>query len=291
MTALPTGPEITPVSFAADGAFEARVIDSTYNQRIQVLDYRFQDARAFVEALRRRAEASGFGKVFMKSRAGDTPALETAGMEREATIPAYFGGEDADVVALFVDPSRRESPHLDEERQILEKVRSAPRQPDPPPLPTDHQSLTATPEDAEELAALYAEVFVSYPYPIQDPSYLVDTMRSHVVYRIVRDERNRVVAAASGETDPDHGNAEMTDFATLPDQRRKGLALHLLAGLEEEMERKGIEHLYTIARARSFGMTRVFYNRGYRFTGTLVNNCHISGGFEDMHVWCRPKSD
>jgi putative beta-lysine N-acetyltransferase len=291
MTAPPTAPEITPVSFAEDGAFEARVIDSAYNQRVQVLDYRFQDARAFVGALRRRAEELGFGKVFMKSRAGDTPSLETAGMVREATIPRYFAGEDADVLALFVDPARRKSPHHDEQQQILEKVRSAARQPDPPPLPPDHQSLTAAPDDAEELASLYAEVFASYPYPIQDPSYLVDTMRSHVVYRIVRDERNRVVAAASGETDPDHGNAEMTDFATLPDQRRKGLALHLLAGLEQEMESKGIEHLYTIARARSFGMTRVFYNRGYRFTGTLVNNCNISGGFEDMHVWCRPTSE
>jgi hypothetical protein len=37
-------------------------------------------------------------------------------------------------------------------------------------------------------------------------------------------------------------------------------------------------------------MTRVFYNRGYVYTGTLVNNCHISGGFEDMHVWCRPQT-
>jgi hypothetical protein len=34
-------------------------------------------------------------------------------------------------------------------------------------------------------------------------------------------------------------------------------------------------------------MNRVFYNRRYRWTGTLVNNCHISGGFEDMHVWCK----
>ena len=33
-------------------------------------------------------------------------------------------------------------------------------------------------------------------------------------------------------------------------------------------------------------MNRVFYNRGYEMTGTLVNNCHIAGQFEDMHVWC-----
>lgn len=289
MTAPPAAPEITPVPFSRDGVFDARVIDSAYNQRIQVLGYRFEDAEAFVGALRERAADKGFGKVFMKARAADAPALEAAGMVREATINGYYAGENAAVMGLFTDPARRETPHQQEQDEILAKVRSATRQPDPPPLPPDHRSVTATPEDAEELATLYAEVFASYPYPIQDPQYLIDTMRSHVVYQIVRDERGRVVAAASGETDPDHGNAEMTDFATLPDQRRKGLALHLLAGLEEEMHRLGIRHLYTIARARSFGMTRVFYNRGYVFTGTLVNNCHISGAFEDMHVWCRPE--
>jgi putative beta-lysine N-acetyltransferase len=79
----------------------------------------------------------------------------------------------------------------------------------------------------------------------------------------------------------------MTDFATRADQRGLGLAQHLLAALESDMERRGILNLYTIARARSAGMNRVFYNRGYDWTGTLVNNCHIAGRFEDMHVWCR----
>ena len=96
-----------------------------------------------------------------------------------------------------------------------------------------------------------------------------------------------MVAAASAETQPPHRSAEMTDFATLPEQRGAGLAQHLLAALESDMADLGIFNLYTIARARSAGMNRVFYNRGYEWTGTLVNNCHISGSFEDMHVWCR----
>jgi beta-lysine N6-acetyltransferase len=108
-----------------------------------------------------------------------------------------------------------------------------------------------------------------------------------VVYRIVRDGDGAVVAAASAETDPEHHNAEMTDFATLPDQRGLGLAQHILDALEADMAERGIPNLYTIARARSAGMNRVFHNRGYAWTGTLVNNCHIAGRFEDMHVWCR----
>ena len=57
--------------------------------------------------------------------------------------------------------------------------------------------------------------------------------------------------------------------------------------IEDDMEDLGIPNLYTIARARSAGMNRVFHNRGYGRTGTLVNNCHIAGRFEDMHVWCK----
>jgi hypothetical protein len=57
------------------------------------------------------------------------------------------------------------------------------------------------------------------------------------------------------------------------------------------MAERAILNLYTISRARSAGMSRVFYNRGYEWTGTLVNNCHISGEFEDMHVWCKSLAD
>lgn len=78
-----------------------------------------------------------------------------------------------------------------------------------------------------------------------------------------------------------------TDFATLPSQRGLGLAQHILAALENDMAEREILNLYTTARARSAGMNRVFHNRDYEWTGTLVNNCHIAGQFEDMHVWCK----
>jgi putative beta-lysine N-acetyltransferase len=112
-------------------------------------------------------------------------------------------------------------------------------------------------------------------------------MDSHVLYRIVRNAENVIVAAASAETCRRHHNAEMTDFATLPSERGLGLAQHLLSALEDDMREWSLPNLYTIARARSAGMNRVFYNRGYSRTGTLVNNCHIAGHFEDMHVWCK----
>jgi putative beta-lysine N-acetyltransferase len=154
-------------------------------------------------------------------------------------------------------------------------------------LPEGYRLIVAESGDTHELAELYQDVFASYPFPISDPDYLEATMKSHVVYRIVRDAGGALVAAASAETCRRHRNAEMTDFATLPSQRGLGLAQHILAALESDMRGWAIPNLYTVARARSAGMSRVFHNRGYEMTGTLVNNCHISGRFEDMHVWCK----
>lgn len=267
--------------------FLARIVLSRHNQRIQVLDYEGDNRTGLVAALDRKGRELGFGKVFMKADTLHRPELEDAGMEAEASITGYFAGEDAVVLALFLDPDRRRRPHLDEQEQILEAVNSRRPSSGAGRLPEGYTTRVASDDDFEDLARLYRSVFASYPYPITEPAYLRETATAHVVYRIIRDGDGALVAAASAETDREHRNAEMTDFATLPSQRGLGLARHLLTALESDMRRESIPNLYTIARARSAGMNRVFANLGYEWTGTLVNNCHISGDFEDMHVWCR----
>jgi putative beta-lysine N-acetyltransferase len=271
----------------AGDRWRATVTASDLNRRLQVLEHRGPDVAELAEVLRQEAESRSYGKVFLKARALERPALEAAGMEAEATLWGYFDGVDGVVMSMFVDDERRQRPFAAEEAAILEGVMARPPEPDPRPLPRGYRESTAGPEDAEPLAELYADVFASYPFPITDPGYLRDSMASHVVYRLIRNAHGRLVAAASAETAPALSNAEMTDFATRPGERGNGLALRLLAGLEEEMAVRGLTNLYTIARARSFGMNRVFRNRGYEMTGTLANNCHIAGQFEDMHVWCR----
>ncbi len=274
-------------SLASPGSFRAEIIPSVVNRRLQVLSYDAEDAEGFVAALIERAQRQRFTKVFLKARATDAEALIAAGMIYEATIRGYHNGEDAAVLALFLEATRREQPALGEQDEILSAVGATSRRACAPSLPEGYRLSLAHSDDVAELAALYAKVFASYPYPIDDPGYLRETLESHVVYAIVRDGTERVVAAASGETVPALRNAEMTDFATLPDQRRRGLAQHLLTTLETEMGERGITNLYTIARARSFGMTKTFHACGYDLTGTLIQSCDIAGGFEDMHVWCK----
>jgi len=275
----------TVVSLSGDG-WEAEAILSDHNRRLQVLSYGGPNLAGLVEGLRNAAAARGYGKLFLKAPPLERPALEAAGMTAEATIWRYFRNADAVVMSLFLDLKRLHQPFAEEEAEILEAVTARAPEPEPRDLPGGYLEATATEADVPDLARLYGQVFASYPFPITDPEYLGATLRSHVVYRIIRDGSGEVVAAASAETDREEGHAELTDFATRPDQRGHGLALRLLAGLEQEMGERGIGGLHTIARARSFGMNRVFFNRGWELTGTLVNNCHIAGRLEDMHVWC-----
>ena len=270
------------------GLFRAKVILSPLNRRVQVKDYDAQDYSAMAAELRALATANGYGKVWVKARASEREELELAGFAYEAVIPGFYDGQDAVSMAIFAAEDRCERPHRMKEEEILAHACSGSPRDDFRPLPESHTSAIFTPGDAEDLAALYAEVFPTYPYPITEPEYLRKTAASHIIYRLVRNETGQLVAAASAEVMPELHNSEMTDFASLPSERGKGLAQFLLRMLEEDAkERFGVRHMYTIARALSFGMLRTFHNCGYLHSGTLVNNCNISGQFETMHVFYR----
>lgn len=267
-------------------AYEAELLLSPINERIQVYRYDARDFAALGQALHALATANGYGKVWVKAPAGDRDALQALGFVCEGRIPGYFSGRDAVCMSWFVTEARTKRPTGEQEEEILRKALAGPAGTRKPrPLPRGYTTALFTEADADELAALYAEVFPTYPYPIADPAYLRETARTHVIYRLVRNPAGQLVAAASAETNPALHNAEMTDFAALPSERGKGLAQFLLRQLEKD----AVEHFsttchYTIARALEPGMLRTFHHLGYKLTGTLVNNCNIAGKFETMHL-------
>ncbi|MDH4057298.1 MAG: hypothetical protein OEU76_00970, partial [Cyclobacteriaceae bacterium] len=59
----------------------------------------------------------------------------------------------------------------------------------------------------------------------------------------------------------------------------------LLFKLENELTKQGINCLYSLARAESYGMNKAFFQLGYTYGGRLINNCYIFSGLEDMNVW------
>ena len=95
----------------------------------------------------------------------------------------------------------------------------------------------------------------------------------------------KLIALASAEIDRKGSNAEMTDFATLPDFRGNNLAQLLLKAMEKEMRLTGIQTLYTIARLHSPAMNRTFLKLQYHYAGTLIRNTQIAGRVESMNVY------
>ena len=107
-------------------------------------------------------------------------------------------------------------------------------------LPPGWTCAPAAEDDADDLAALYGEVFATYPFPIADPGYLRATMAGDYRYFIVRTEDGRLAAASSAEIYREDENVEMTDFAVHQAFRGKNLSGLLLSRMEEEMRAAGM---------------------------------------------------
>jgi putative beta-lysine N-acetyltransferase len=137
--------------------------------------------------------------------------------------------------------------------------------------------------DVDQITDLYLKVFLSYPFPIHNPGYILKTMKENVRYFGVR-KKGKLIAVASAEIDSEGKNAEMTDFATDPEFRGQKLGQLLLAHMEKEMKSMGMKTLYTIARLPSIPMNKVFLKHQYQYAGTLLRNTQIAGRIESMNV-------
>jgi putative beta-lysine N-acetyltransferase len=254
------------------------------NNRIYLMKLDPGDLPGIIDQLDALATKNGYTKIFAKVPSLHASAFTEGGYRMEGRIPRFYNGEtDAAFFGKFIDPRREATAQRDEIEKNIILAQSKTGTP-AKPLPEGYTLRPAVEADAKELAAVYKQVFASYPFPIHDPDYLIETMRSHVCY-FVAEIDGKIAAASSGEMDIENRNAEMTDFATLPDHLGNGLAVHLLKFMEPEMKQRGIATLYTIARAISPGMNITFSKCGYIFGGTLINNTQISGAIESMNLW------
>lgn len=227
-----------------------------------------------------------YSKIIAKIPKENVSVFEDSGYRLEASIPGYLNGVgDIAFLSKYFNKDRQCEQNGTRINEILMLAKEKSIQ--------DHLTIddistlrigVTDLSDTEQMSLLYREVFQTYPFPIHDQKYLRETMKSNVRYFYVR-EGNKMVALSSAEMDLDYSNVEMTDFATLPPYRGKGLATKLLETMENIMRLKGIKTAYTIARAISAGMNITFAKMGYTYAGTLTNNTNISGDIESMNVW------
>ncbi|HBX23246.1 MAG TPA: putative beta-lysine N-acetyltransferase [Desulfotomaculum sp.] len=256
------------------------------NKRLKVLHYRVQDWPQAVSWLDRAACEHQLGKILFNIKSPENYVLNNFGYIQEGVIPAFFRGADALCFSRFTDFERSQSQYQEQEEDILTQIKNTQHRSATKMLPAGLKLNRIDPDQAEDLVALYRQIFSSYPSPLLDPDYVFKVMTTHVCFWGVF-KGDTIISAASAEMDLVNCNAEITDCATLPVYRGQGLLSHLISVLEKEMQARKIGPLYSLARAGSYGMNAALDRLGYAYRGRFINNCHIGGRFEDMNLWTK----
>jgi putative beta-lysine N-acetyltransferase len=253
------------------------------NDRVYLMKLAPEDLPGIANDVYELGRRHGYSKLFAKVPADAMSHFTDLGFVDEARVPFMHKGERAGYfMSKYLDQGRAIPRNIERISAVLDQAER--KRHEPLALTGGEEILRLRLGDADELAELYGAVFETYPFPLDDPSYIRQAMIADTAFFGIVSE-GRIVAAASVELDMEWRCAEMTDFATRPEFRAKGAAGRLLATMEEASRDINIEVAYTIARAESFGMNIVFARAGYTFGGTLHNNTQIAGKLESMNVW------
>lgn len=263
---------------------KSKIQHGKLSDRVYLMSLHQDDMPGIIKVIEHLVKENSYTKIFAKIPQSLEKTFEEFLFEREALIPNFYSGSENGIfMAQFFDGRYQQNNSMQID-SILKIANKKSADTSPITRQSKYQLRKATPEDIDQICAVFSKVFDSYPFPIFDPQYIKDTMADHIDYYVACEGKN-VISVSSAEIDKDHHNAEMTDFATLPEFRSQGIAQSLLQKMEKDMKKKDIDIVYTIARALSVGMNITFAKQGYHFAGTLVNNTNIAGKIESMNIW------
>ncbi|MEE4242698.1 MAG: putative beta-lysine N-acetyltransferase [Desulfopila sp.] len=258
-----------------------------HNNRIYLMQLDMEKSHLLLPFLERLAGEKGYTKIFARIPAFSWSVFAEAGYIKEGVVPGFFQGNVDGIFSARYLSERRRKDQMDPE--LLGLIRGSKR-----PLasagkkdislPPNVEVVQCAPADTSTMSSIYRNIFATYPFPVDQPQYLEKNMGANVLYFSIR-VNGEIAALASAELDPDNSNAEMTDFATRKQWRGRGFARELLRHMHEQARQRGVKTAYTIARARSYGMNRVFQREGYTYGGFFPNNTQIAGSIESMTLW------
>lgn len=253
-----------------------------HNNRVYLMKLDKRDAERMPFMLSDIARAEGYTKIFCKVPKWSAPLFFANGFILEGTIPQlYKDNEDGFFISKFLSTERLlniEKEKLNSLGRLLYSNQEGKRL-----IATSYVIRPLSVEDVDQIAGIYDKIFETYPFPIQDPEYLIESMNNDVFY-YGAEKNGTIVAVAAAEVDRKGSNAEMTDFATLKEHQGNRLASLILQTMEAEMSKQGITSLYTIARLNSLPMNKTFLRANYQYAGTLINNTNIAGNIESMNI-------
>lgn len=256
-----------------------------HSDRIYLMKLGEEDVPEIIGQLNSLARQEKYTKIFCKVPMWAVPLFAANGFITEAQIPGFYNNNlSVFFMSKFINSDRIMNFETDQLGKFSSLLYSQ---------ISDHEHgnnvnskfsvIQLGESDIEEAADVYKKVFKSYPFPIHDPEYISKTMKTNIQYFGIRKNGN-LVALSSAEKDMKGGNAEMTDFATLPVARGNNLSSLLLVEMEKAMTEIGIKTVYTIARLNSIAMNKTFLKQDYVYSGTLIKNTNIAGKIESMNV-------
>ncbi len=262
---------------------DVRVKDDAYSGRIRCDHPRPVDPARLGRRLLALAKERGRSRVVMFVRPEVGEVLLAYGYVLEARIPGYYQGqEDCWVLGHFLDDARRSCARSSD----IETVRNLISVPPPAKKREPVTTRRATEDDAEAIATLIDDVFEQYPTPSGMPAYVRDQIREGTPFRVVEDG-GEIVACACADLVRKARTAELTDCATRPDHRGRGLMQFLLKDLMGDLVDMGFPTVFTLARAAEPGVNLGFLRLGFSLRGLMTRSCRIGSGLEDIHVWSR----
>jgi len=261
---------------------KATIHHGKYSDRLYIMKFPLDGDGALVDKITNMAIDSGYSKITGKIPKKVLSLFLDNEYKVEASIPKFYNGEeDCTFVSRFLDMERAvyDPEPLKEFRKVLDGYQYTGEA----NYENDYDIRKLDKSDADDIVAVFKEVFDTYPFPIHNPEYIKETIDNDVVYFGVFID-GKLQSVSSSEMDVKNQNAEMTDFATLDSARGKGLSKLLLHEMEKHMKSRGMKTLYTIARLKSIPMNKTFLGAGYSYSGTLINNTNIAGGIESMNI-------
>lgn len=257
------------------------LLDSS-NKRLKVR-FREELSEEILDKIKKYSKENDAEKIICYVPEGKQKILKISGFETEGKIYGYFNGEDARCMSFFVKENRKKPCHNKDEISVKKLARKKDQK------NKDEKTYdlrNAQEEDAEKMSVLFKKIFSSYPTPVYDSEYIKQTIKDNYIYKVVY-EKDRIVAMASAEINREFMNAEITDCATEPSHRGKGLLSMLVQELEKDLIQEKIFSLYSLSRAANPGINRVLKKSGYEHTGRMIQNCNICGSYEDMNIWSK----
>ena len=229
-----------------------------------------------------------YSKIFAKVPSRFKNIFLAHKFKAEAYVPGLFGGKENGIFFSKYFNAKRGYLSSAEREVIKEVIALAGQSSDLPvgQFPKGYRFRRLDDTDIPAITGIYKKVFSVYPFPVFDEQYLAEVMHSHVKFYGL-EFKGKLIAVSSAEMDSENSNAEMTDFATIPDHRGKNLSYYLLGEMIGEMKEENMKTVYTIARAHSVGMNKTFGRHDFQFGGTLIKNTLIGESIESMNVWYR----